>query len=71
MKVLFSPVGKRDPINFRKKDLTSNIDLSFTEASLLQTIREVKPDVIYLYMSKEIVELDEKDDRYATSVKEL
>lgn len=71
MRVLFSSIGNRDPINLLDKDLTSGEDHVFTEGSLLQTIRLVKPDVIYLYMSQTVSHLDDKDDRYEKSIREL
>lgn len=52
--VLFSPVGGTDPIA-----LTNCKD-----GSLLHICRVYKPDTVYLYMSKEILENQEKDDRY-------
>lgn len=54
MKVLFSPIGMTDPVS--QKNLN--------EGSLLNICRFYEPDKIYLYMSKEVMEFHEKDDRY-------
>lgn len=53
-KILFSPVGGTDPIS------SSNL----RDGSLLHICRWYRPDKVYLYMSKEILELHEKDNRY-------
>ncbi|QQE47560.1 CRISPR type III-A/MTUBE-associated protein Csm6 [Peptoniphilus harei] len=54
MKILFSPIGMTDPISQR----------NLNEGSLLNICRFYEPDKIYLYMSKEVMEFHEKDDRY-------
>lgn len=54
MKVLFSPIGMTDPVSQR----------NLNEGSLLNICRFYEPDKIYLYMSKEVMEFHEKDDRY-------
>lgn len=52
--ILFSPVGGTDPIsNYNCKD-----------GSLLHICRVYRPDKVYLYMSKEILDTHAKDDRY-------
>lgn len=52
MKILFSPIGMTDPIRF------------FKDGALLNIARHYQPDMIYLYMSKEVVELHKSDNRY-------
>ena len=52
--ILFSPVGGTDPIS------ASNM----CDGSMLHICRWYRPDKIYLYMSKEILALHEKDNRY-------
>ena len=52
--ILFSPVGGTDPIS------SSNL----RDGSLLHICRWYKPDKVYLYMSKEILALHEKGNRY-------
>lgn len=52
--ILFSPVGGTDPIS------ATNL----SDGSLLHIFRCYKPDEVYLYMSKEILVLHEKDNRY-------
>ena len=59
--ILFSPVGGTDPIsNYNCKD-----------GSLLNICRAYRPDKVYLYMSKEIMELHNKDNRYIYCLKKL
>lgn len=53
-KILFSPVGGTDPIS----------ENNLFDGSLLHICRCYQPDVVYLYMSKEILEHHRKDDRY-------
>lgn len=52
--ILFSPVGGTDPIS------SSNC----RDGSMLHICREYKPDIVYLYMSREVLEKQEADDRY-------
>lgn len=54
MKILFSPIGMTDPISQN----------TLYEGSLLNICRFYEADKIYLYMSKEVMELHKKDDRY-------
>lgn len=50
--ILFSPVGKTDPIT------------NYRDGSLLHISRHYQPEIIYLYMSKEMSELHHLDNRY-------
>lgn len=59
MKILFSPIGMTDPIRF------------FKDGALLNITRHYKPDMIYLYMSKEVLNYHKKDNRYILSLKYL
>lgn len=59
MKILFSPLGMTDPIRF------------FKDGAALNVARKYQPDVIYLYMSKEIVQKHKEDNRYVYSFKKL
>ena len=52
--VLFSPVGGTDPIS----------EENYCDGALLHIARHYQPDKIYLYMSKEIIENHQKDNRY-------
>lgn len=52
--ILFSPVGGTDPIS------ASNCK----DGSLLHICRVYKPDIVYMYMSYEMLENQKKDDRY-------
>ena len=58
-KYLFSPVGNTDPIKY------------LHDGSMLHIARVYKPDVIYLYMSKEILEHQEADERYTKTLELL
>lgn len=59
--ILFSPVGGTDPIS----------STNFCDGSLLHIFRCYKPDEVYLYMSKEILALHEKDNRYIYCLDQL
>lgn len=61
MKVLFSPIGMTDPIS----------DHTLQDGSLLNICRFYKPDKIYLYMSKEVMEYHEKDNRYVKCLEKV
>lgn len=60
-KILFSPVGGTDPMSER----------NYYDGPLLHIARYYQPDIIYLYMSKEILQNHEKDDRYRYCIKKL
>lgn len=60
-KVLFTPVGGTDPISWN----------NMREGAILQICRHYKPDVIYLYMSAEILEKHQLDDRYLYCIRQL
>ena len=51
-KILFSPIGGTDPIS------------NFRDGAMLHICRIYKPDIVYLYLSKEMCEFQKKDDRY-------
>lgn len=59
--ILFSPVGGTDPISYD----------NCCDGSLLHICRFEKPDVIYMYMSQEILENQKKDDRYRYTINKL
>ncbi|MDY5497367.1 MAG: CRISPR-associated protein Csm6 [Anaerobutyricum sp.] len=54
MKILFSPVGGTDPIS----------NTNCQDGSMLHICRVYQPDKVILYMSKEILELHRKDNRF-------
>jgi CRISPR type III-A/MTUBE-associated protein Csm6 len=58
-KILFSPVGGTDPIKY------------LHDGSMLHICRVYKPDVVYLYLSKEMVQNHRKDNRYVYSIEKL
>lgn len=60
MKILFSPVGMTDPLS---PDKTKGSG-TYREGALLQICRHYMPDLVYVYMSKESVELENEDHRY-------
>lgn len=59
--ILFSPVGGTDPIS------ATNV----FDGSLLHICRFYKPDKVVLYMSAEVLKLQEEDDRYRYCLKRL
>lgn len=59
MKVLFSPVGSTDPIS------------NCRDGGMLHICRVYQPDKVYLYLSKEMCEYHDRDDRYAKAVQLL
>lgn len=61
MKVLFTCIGKSDPLTIFENDV-------IYDASYMQIARHHRPDKIYFYMSKEICEFDEIDNRYEKSI---
>lgn len=60
-KILFSPVGGTDPISA----------VNAYDGSLLHICRYYKPDVVVLYMSAEVLEAQEKDNRYKYCLQQL
>ncbi|MGI6107075.1 MAG: type III-A CRISPR-associated CARF protein Csm6 [Lachnospiraceae bacterium] len=52
--ILFSPVGGTDPMS----------EINYYDGALLHVARHYQPDVIYLYLSQEMLQNSEKDDRY-------
>lgn len=62
MKVLFTCVGKSDPLTIFENDVI------YYDAAYMQIARYHRPDKIYFYMSKEICEFDEIDNRYEKSI---
>lgn len=61
MKILFTCVGKSDPLTIFENDV-------IYDAAYMQIVRYHRPDKIYFYMSKEICEFDAIDNRYEKSV---
>lgn len=61
MKVLFTCVGKSDPLTIFENNV-------IYDAAYMQIVRYHCPDKIYFYMSKEICEFDEIDNRYEKSI---
>ena len=56
---LFSPIGNTDPVKY------------FYDGSMLHICRYYKPDVVYLYLSKEMMEYHSTDNRYVRSIELL
>lgn len=61
MKVLFSPVGGTDPISLN----------NMHDGALLHICREMKPDKVIMYMSKEILRNHKSDNRYIYCLEKL
>mgnify|MGYP000994155431 CR=1 FL=1 len=60
-KILFSPLGGTDPIS----------ETNYYEGAMLHIVRHYKPNEIYLYLSKEILEKEKNDNRYTYCLKKL
>lgn len=58
---LFSPIGGNDPISSSTE----------SDGSMLHICRHFKPDEVYLYLSKEMVERHHKDNRYCFCIEKL
>lgn len=58
-KYLFTPVGNTDPIKY------------FHDGSMLHICRYYKPDIIYMYLSKEMLDNQKKDNRYVKTLELL
>ena len=56
MKVLFSAIGSTDPIS------------NCADGGVLHICRVYRPDKVYLYLSKEMCQYHDKDDRYCRAV---
>lgn len=54
--VMFSPIGTTDPIS------------NYHDGAMLHIARVYKPEKIYLYLSSEMCELHEMDDRYRRAI---
>jgi len=58
-RILFSPVGGHDPV------------ASYHDGAILHICRVYRPEKVYLYLSKEMVERSRLDDRYRESLRLL
>ena len=58
-RILFSPVGGTDPIKYQR------------DGSLIHICRVYQPDVVYLYLSHEMLERSRQDDRYCYTIEQL
>lgn len=58
-KYLFSPIGNTDPIKYLR------------DGSMLHIARVYKPDIVYLYLSKEMVHNQRMDERYTKTLELL
>ena len=59
--ILFTPIGGTDPISAT----------NCKDGSMLHICRFYKPDKVVMYMSKEILEFQEQDDRYRYCLNQL
>ena len=59
--ILFTPVGGTDPIS----------STNCQDGSMLHICRAYQPDKIIMYMSKEMLEFQEMDDRYQYCIERL
>ncbi len=58
-KILFSPIGGTDPMKY------------FRDGSMLHICRHYQPDVVYLYLSHEMMEYHRRDNRYVDAIHRL
>lgn len=58
-RILFSPIGGTDPIRY------------FHDGSMLHICRHYKPDIVYMYMSHEMLEHHKADNRYVATLQLL
>ena len=58
-KILFSPVGGTDPIRYLR------------DGSLLHICRHYRPDIVYLYLSHEMMQIHRQDNRYVATIELL
>lgn len=58
-KILFSPIGGTDPIK------------NFHDGSMLHICRHYRPDIVYLYLSHEMMDYHREDNRYIDSIERL
>lgn len=58
-KILFSPVGGTDPIKYLR------------DGSLLHICRHYRPDIVYMYLSHEMLKYHRKDNRYVDALNRL
>lgn len=61
MNILFSPVGTTDPVS----------DKNYYDGSMLHICRHYNIDKVYLYMTKEMWENHQKDNRYLLFIEKL
>lgn len=59
--ILFSPIGGTDPMSQN----------NFYDGSMIHICRVYKPDIVYLYMSKEMLGFQKTDDRYMYCIRKL
>ncbi len=59
--LLFSPLGGTDPIS----------NTNMYDGAMLHIVRHYRIDKVYLYMSKEIIQYQEADERYTYCLKKL
>lgn len=61
--VLFSPIGNHDPFGKTKN--------AITEGPMLHIIRHYHPELVLLFLTKEMYEKQKKDERYTKNIKIL
>ena len=57
--VLFSPIGTTDPIR------------SQCDGAMLHIVRHLRPEAVWLFLTKEMAEYHDKDDRYRKSIRRV
>ena len=59
--ILFSPVGGTDPIS----------NSNYRDGSMLHIVRHFRPDIIHLYLTKEMLDHQKEDNRYLYCLEKL
>lgn len=65
-KILFTAAGTHDPVTMVDKEINKCED-----GSILSICRNIKPDKVYLYLSKELNELEKNDSRFCEAIKKI
>ncbi len=68
--ILFSPIGDHDPIGITKDKKTKEIK-AITDGSMAHIVRHYMPEIVVLFLTKEMEEKDKKDNRYEIAIKNI
>jgi hypothetical protein len=65
--VLFSPIGNHDPFGYEEIENTNEYKIS--EGPMLHIIRQYRPEVILLFLTKAMKEKEDADHRYTDTIR--